>query len=173
MYVAFFRNLNLGHTGSPNRAQLVEAFELAGAGQVRSFQTNGTVVFATDDPAHVLAVVAEGLRQVAGYDDVAIIVSVQQLSELMATDPFAGFADEQTYRETLTFHSATALPWRLPWTNARGDLDIVAAAPGVAFGITRKNGSTAGNPTAAIEADTGAKATTRTRGTIERLLAST
>lgn len=43
MRVALFRNLNLGHVGSPTRQQLVDAF--GGPHAATSFQTNGTVVF--------------------------------------------------------------------------------------------------------------------------------
>lgn len=40
--VALFRNLNLGHPGSPTNAELVEAFGSPAA--ARCFQSNGTVV---------------------------------------------------------------------------------------------------------------------------------
>ena len=47
LHAAFFRNMNLGQARSlsPTRAVLEEAFRSAGARQVRSFQTNGTVAF--------------------------------------------------------------------------------------------------------------------------------
>ena len=46
-HVAFFRNMNLGQarSHSPTRPVLEDAFALAGAVGVRSFQTNGTVLF--------------------------------------------------------------------------------------------------------------------------------
>lgn len=40
--VAFYRNMNLGHAGSPDRAGLEGALRDAGARLARSFQTNGT-----------------------------------------------------------------------------------------------------------------------------------
>lgn len=49
--VVFYRNVNLGHTGSPRREQLEAALAAAGAERVRSFQTNGTVLLRAQDPA--------------------------------------------------------------------------------------------------------------------------
>ncbi|NHN57147.1 hypothetical protein G9U51_15355 [Calidifontibacter sp. DB0510] len=53
--VAFFRNLNLGHPGSPDRLGLEAAFARAGADGIRSFQTNGTVAFEARAPKTVAA----------------------------------------------------------------------------------------------------------------------
>ena len=50
MHVVLYRNLNLGHAGSPNREQLEGALERAGALRVKSFQTNGTVLLEAEDP---------------------------------------------------------------------------------------------------------------------------
>ena len=55
MHVVFYRNLNLGHSGSPNREQLETALLDAGAKRVRSFQTNGTVLIEANNPADVVA----------------------------------------------------------------------------------------------------------------------
>ena len=49
--VAFFRNLNLGQGWAPTRAQLVGAFETAGARDVDNIQVNGTVAYTAPAPS--------------------------------------------------------------------------------------------------------------------------
>ncbi|GGP10755.1 hypothetical protein [Oceanobacillus neutriphilus] len=52
----------------------------------------------------------------------------------------------------------------------KDDVDIFQIISATALGITRKPKSSPGNPTAEIEKNTGGKATTRTLGTMERLV---
>ena len=73
MHVVFYRNLNLGHSGSPNREQLETALLDAGAKRVRSFQTNGTVLIEANNPADVVAKAERGIRDASGYEDAAFV----------------------------------------------------------------------------------------------------
>ena len=171
MHAVFYRNLNLGHRGSPTREQLEEALLRGGAQRVRSFQTNGTALVVADDPARVVRGAAQPLAQSAGYDGVAMVRTVSGLREVLDADHFAGHTDERTYRETFTFFDEGRVPaWRLPWTNPRGDVDVIHVAAGIALGVIRQEKSSAGNVTAEIEKAIGGLATTRTKGSIERLL---
>ncbi|ALJ21454.1 DUF1697 domain-containing protein [Microbacterium sp. No. 7] len=173
MHVAFYRNLNLGHPGSPTRAQLEGALRDAGADGVRSFQTNGTVLIVASDPLAVVRAAADGLAAACGYGDAVQVRTVAGLEALLHAGHFDGHVDERTYRETFTFFEGGRTPeWPLPWTNPRGDVDIVHIGDGTALAVVRKPGNTAGNPTAMLERETGGVATTRTRGSIERLLAA-
>jgi len=170
--VVFYRNMNLGHPGSPVRATLEAALSNAGGASVRSFQTNGTVLFRADDPRAVVDAAAGSLRE-AGYTDAGIVRPLDLLRDLLNDDPFAGYRDERTYRETLTFYDGgSALPVDLPWTGPRDDIDLIAASGGTALGIIRLRGGSVGSPTSEIERMTGGVATTRTLGTIQRLLAA-
>lgn len=170
--VAFYRNMNLGHPGSPVRAELETALAEAGGASVTSFQTNGTVLFRADDPRAVVDRAAADLADV-GYTDAGIVRPLALLRELLRDDPFDGYRDERTYRETFTFYDGgTALPVDLPWTGPRDDIDLIAATSGVALGIIRQRGGSVGSPTSEIERMTGGVATTRTLGTIQRLIAA-
>ena len=173
LVVVFYRNMNLGHGGSPDRAGLEAALSGAGARLARSFQTNGTVVLdvGAQDPRAVLARAAPVLKGSAGYADAVFVRPLTQLAQILPRRPFGGAVDESTYRATFTFFEPVApFPAELPWTNARGDVDILEADAGIALGVVRKNAGTAGSPTAEIEKLLGAAATTRTAGTIERLV---
>lgn len=171
MHAVFYRSLNLGHRGSPTREQLEHSLLDAGAERVKSFQTNGTVLIVADDPERVVSDAAGTLAQGAGYDDAAMVRSVASLREVLDADHFAGHTDERTYRETFTFFDGGKNPtWSLPWTNARDDVDVIHVSGGVAVGIIRKEKSSAGSVTTEVEKETGGVATTRTKGSIERLL---
>lgn len=169
--VVFYRSMNLGQPRSPDRAGLEAALGEAGARDVRSFQTNGTVLLRADDPVAVVAAAAGPLAARWSYAGAGLVRPVALLADILRTDPFDGIRDARTYRETLTcYEGGEPLPVELPWTNAVDDLDLVAARDGVALGVVRRRGSGVGDPTSAIERMTGGVATTRTLGTIRRLL---
>ncbi len=171
LYVALYRNLNLGHRGSPNREQLEDALARGGAHRVKSFQTNGTVLLDTETPLEIVQLAAPVLRACCGYDDAVFIQSVAQLEALVALDIFEAHASPKTYRECVTFFRGPRTPeWELPWTNPKDDVDILYLNDGVALSLTRKPRNTAGSPTAVLEQATQGVATTRTLGTIQRLL---
>jgi hypothetical protein len=169
-HVAFFRNMNLGHRGSPVRAQLEEAFAVAGAEQVRSFQTNGTVLFAAAAPAQALMCVGDELRAACGYDGSWFVRALDRVPALVDAPVWAEPAAD-VYRETLTFFDAdpAGLP-ELPWSNDAGDVTLLQVLDGCALGLSRQLGVSPGDPNSTIERMLGAQATTRTRGTAERLL---
>ncbi|MEV5440238.1 DUF1697 domain-containing protein [Streptomyces sp. NPDC052682] len=170
-HVVFYRSMNLGHPGSPDRATLESALAAAGARAVRSFQTNGTVLLEADDPVCVVAEAAKALEAAAGYTQPAMVRGLDLLVDVLAGQPFDGHEDSRTYRETFTFFDGgRPIALELPWTNAKGDITLVELREGLALSIIRKQGSNAGGPTAEIERMAGVPATTRTLGTIERLV---
>lgn len=171
MHVVFYRNLNLGHAGSPDREQLEGALSRGGASKAKSFQTNGTVLFQADDPEGVVVEAATELLAAAAYDDAAIVRLVEDLEDLLALRVFEKHQSPRTYRETMTFFQGGKNPdWSLPWTNSKDDVDVLHVGDGVALSLIRKPRNSAGSPTLELEKATGGVATTRNRGSIERLL---
>ncbi|MER6971706.1 DUF1697 domain-containing protein [Nocardioides sp. NPDC000445] len=171
MHVVFYRNLNLGHAGSPNREQLEGALKRGGASHVKSFQTNGTVLIKSEDPEGVVAAAASELAATAGYDDAAIVRPLADLEELLALGVFEKHESPHTYRETVTFFQGGTKPsWSTPWTNAKDDVDVLHVGDGIALSLIRKPRNSAGSPTFELERATGGVATTRNRGSIDRLL---
>ncbi|MFJ1913586.1 DUF1697 domain-containing protein [Streptomyces sp. NPDC088147] len=170
-HVVFYRSMNLGHAGSPDRATLEAALSAAGAASVTSFQTNGTVLFEADDPVGVVETASRTLKSAAGYSEAAVVRNVGLLIDVLDSNPFDGHEDSRTYRKTFTFFDGgKPIGLKLPWTNTRDDVDIVGLREGLALSVIRKAKSNAGSPTAEIERLTGVPATTRTLGTIERLV---
>lgn len=170
-HVVFYRNLNLGHRNSPTKDQLVAALIEAGAESARSFQTNGTVIVEARDATQVVADAAPLLERSAGFTEPGLVRALDIVERAVTHAEFAAHRDDRTYRETVTvFDGGGPLPWALPWTNDKDDLDLLHVVDGIALGIIRQRGTGVGNPTGVIEKATGAVATTRTLGTVQRLL---
>lgn len=170
-FVAFFRNLNLGHDGSPNRAQLESAFTDAGARHVRSFQTNGTVVFTADDPDMVIAASRNQLRDCCGYDDCAVVRSTKDIRILLAKLP-PPESSPDVYRETISFFDTDpstghAAPTEDPL------VALISVHHDYAHASIAKVGNRVGNVTRQLETLLEVPVTTRTRGTVERLSSAT
>jgi len=177
-HVVLYRAMNLGHRGSPVRADLEAALLGAGARAVRSFQTNGTVLLDVGDGGDgaaeaVVRGAAPLLAERAGYGHAGLVRPLDDVAAAIDGDPFALTRDDRTYRETLTFvDGGEPLPLDLPWTDERDLLDFVAARPGVVLGVVRGGPGTWADPNSLVERLTGGVATTRTRGTVQRLLAA-
>ena len=173
-YVAFFRNVNLGQGRSPTRPQLEAAFATAGAGDARSFQTAGTVVFSAADEPVAEAVVArarETLFELRGLREPAYVAPLVHLVELVAADPFAGRDLSDVLETFATLMPRDALAQlTLPLASAHGDLEVVRLTPYLALSLQRRTGAMASSPTRFFEKLLGVPATTRSLGTIQRLV---
>lgn len=121
-HVAFFRNLNLGQRGSPTTAQLVSAFEQAGATEVVSVRVNGTVVFRSRSPARTRDGVCASVAEVSGWCDVAPVRSAAWVSDLAAR-----LAGVDGNAEVAFFDVRHDFPEALPWRPESGRLTVVHA----------------------------------------------
>lgn len=159
--------MNLGHPGSPDRETLLRAFVDAGGQSVRSFQTNGTVIFTADDPAAT----AQRARELVSdrYDDSVLVRSAARVAQIAATFPATDTASDH-YREMIVFFdypSSQADP--VPEMFEEGLVRVLRVEQDVAFGLVWKPKDTAGNMTALVERRLGAIGTSRTLGTVQRL----
>ena len=173
-FVTFYRNVNLGQPRSPTRAQLEGALAEAGAEVPKSFQTNGTVVFAAESlPAarEMVERAARALAGVCGLREPGFTIPFEPLAVLVAEEPFAG-PGAAGLRE---FHASFMADEQLarlsaPLVSPRGDVELIRVTPFVALSVSRRVGAGVGYPTPFLEKLLGAPATTRGWGTIERLV---
>jgi len=110
-YVAFFRNVNLGHPKSPTRVQLEDSFVSAGAKTAQSFQTNGTLIFSADNEKTALKALEAACRRLksaCGLEEPAFICGLPHLAKLVAADPFAGVDMEDVYQCCASFMPSNA-----------------------------------------------------------------
>ena len=168
LWVAFFRNLNLGHRGSPVRAQLEGAFTESGASDVRSFQTNGTVVFDPRDaaPESVVDTVRVRLAGECGYDDIAPcqpVTALVPIAENHVRDAWSLLFN--------TFDRDAVVPQLRPGERLADGLSCVDTGPG--WVLTRLDGTgDPVDPNPVIERLAGLRNTTRLLTTVVRLTAS-
>ncbi len=168
VHVVFFRNLNLGHDGSPSGAQLVEAF--GGADVATSFQTNGTVVARSDDPDRTLATARARLTGL-GFDHDAFVRPLADVSDVLAQVPVLDPA-ENVYRAVVSFHDAQApADLELPLRSTDDLVEVRRLEAAWSTSVCWKPRQTAGDVTGFLERLLGVPVTTRTVNTLERLVA--
>lgn len=145
------------------------SFVDAGASGVRAFQTNGTVLFTAADPSLVAARARDGLRP-CGYDDAVFVRDRARLTQII--DQFPDLPPESDhYREMVVLfdhpdaHACASLP-----REREGLLQVLRVEHDHALGLIWKPKSTAGNITGHLEHRLDTVATSRTLGTVQRLL---
>ena len=174
LHAAFLRNVNLGRPGSPTRVQFEAAFLEARAASATSFLVNGTRVFAAPGgvrPRAIARRACEAMRAACAMREPVFVRSVAALAALVAERPFGDAPAAGDDEHCITFLSAAkvALP-ALPFVNARGDVELVAATDGEVLSLCRRRGSTIGSPNQLLERLLGAPASTRAWRTVVRLV---
>lgn len=167
--VAFFRNMNLGHRRSPVRTQLVDAFTTNGASEVASFQTNGTVVFTAADPLAAAQSARAVLEDEVGYTDPVMVCPFSTLREIAAIVPTP---DGPAFTEYCVSFFAPLDPVPvIPLTSGNGLTEILLLGRDHAVAGVHRLGSRMGDPNGHLETALKVAVTTRTIGTVRRLVA--
>lgn len=172
MHVALFRNLNLGHGGSPTKDELLSAFD--GALRVRSFQTNGTVIFSATS-ARVACDQALHALRARGFEHPVMLRTIGEVAEAVAATPAADPA-EGVHRSAISFFdtgSSDAGPppdLTLPLRGANGLVELRRLGRGSASTVCWMRRGAPGDVTGFLERLLGVPVTTRTLGTLQRLL---
>lgn len=167
--VALFRNLNLGHRGSPTGEELVAAF--GGVALARNFQTNGTVLFTSATPGDTANRAVRVLRD-RGYSHSLVIRTVSELEQAVSQTPEAD-QDENVYRTMISFFDTDRLPpVELPMRSRDQLVELRRLDRGSAGSVCWKPRHTSGDVTGFLEALIGVPATSRSLGTLRRLVAA-
>ena len=167
--VALFRNLNLGHRGSPNGNELVAAF--GGPAVARSFQTNGTVLFTSATPEATASRALRLLRD-GGYSHGMVMRTVAELEAIVGETPEADPA-EKVYRTMISLFDTDRLPpVELPMRSRDQLVELRRVDRGSATSVCWKPRHTAGDVTGFLEALLSVPVTSRSLGTLKRLVAA-
>lgn len=165
--VAFMRNVNQGQRGHPATADILGGFADAGCPDIQTFQSNGTIVFESGEPAAVVAQAADAIAVRSGYERDILWIPLSHA---------AAVVDE---------HSATPEPRRFEFTLHRGaiidplDARVVSRArehrcsivdAGRGWALVRNEIEGEGHATPLLESLTGRRATSRGLPTMIRLV---
>lgn len=167
--VALFRNLNLGHPGSPTGEELVAAF--GGTARARNFQTNGTVLFESDNPETTARQALAVLRD-HGHRHSMLVRPLAELERVVKQTPAADPA-ENVYRTMISFYDIDNLPTiELPLRSRDRLVELRRLDRRSAGSLCWKPRDTAGDVTGFLEKLLNVSVTTRTLGTMERLVSA-
>jgi uncharacterized protein (DUF1697 family) len=173
-YAVFFRNVNLGHPGSPTKAQLEAAFLAVGALSASSFLTNGTLIFtasAKSSPPRILSKASALLQRECELVEPGFVRSVTYLGGLVKSNPFEAIDASSVYEFCITFLSASAsASGELPLASKKKDVEVLRITEGEVFSLSRKIGKSPGSPNAFLEKHLGFPTSTRKWNTIVRLV---
>jgi uncharacterized protein (DUF1697 family) len=168
-WVGLVRNVMVGREGL-DRATLLEVADAAGARSARSHLTTGNLTFsASADDVHDLARRLEaGIAAVLGRRELVAVRSLDELTELVETEPFLGY-DPRTWAFEASFlaRDAPALdpsrlhdPQRTVVVACRAR-ELVAARP--------SQGGHRPHPNRLLEQASGLPATSRGWSTLQRI----
>jgi len=164
--VALLRNVNQGQRGHPTTAMILAAFASAGCDDVSTFQSNGTVVFRSDDPRDAVDDAVIRLCDL-GYPRDCFTVPASDLAEIVRA--YAG--SPESSRLEITLHGTGTIDRddaEVAREAARRRCRLVASGPGWVVSLNERERES--NATPVVERITGGPATSRSMGTMRRLL---
>lgn len=166
-HVAFLRNVNQGQRGHPATSDVRAAFADAGAPDAVPFRSNGTIVFAAEDPAAVIADVELALAARTGSAREGFGMPLAAVARIV--DVHAGAPD--AHRRELTLHRDGVIDADDPEVVREAShrrCRIVDAGAGWAVLLNERDGESNGTPV--VERVTGGPATSRGLPTLVRLV---
>lgn len=173
-HVAFVRAVMIGREGLHRRV-LIEMFERAGAIDAVSYISTGNVSFRSGagEVPSIVARVERDLERLLGRETPLYVRTIDELRALLADDPFAAAPFDAVYARLVTFFRA-AVPERieLPVEAPNGDWSVFARRPRELLSVTRAwPDRQPQDPGGVIQRLAGEPVTTRTIGTIDRIVA--
>jgi hypothetical protein len=166
--VAFLRNVNQGQRGHPSTADIVAGFADAGCPDALPFQSNGTVVFDSDEPAEAVASAAEAIAARSGHERDILWIPLSDLAAIVAEHE----ATPEPRGYEFTLHGGGTVDAQDPEVvslAAQYRCTIVDAGPG--WALVHNGVAGQGNATPMLERLTGGRATSRGLPTLVRLVA--
>ena len=165
--IAFLRNVNQGQRGHPSTADILGGFADAGCRDAVPFQSNGTIVFDSDDPGAVLETVVASIAARSGLERDAFWIP---FGDLVAVVEAHGAAPDPRQHEFTLHGGGTIDPGdsEVVREAAVRRCEIVDAGPG--WALTRNQNAGEGNATPTVEQLTGGRASSRGLPTLVRLV---
>lgn len=172
--IALLRGINVGgHRVTMERLRAL--FRELGLDDVRTYIQTGNVSFTSNDTdtARLRAKIEEHLRTSLGYPVPTCLRTVQEMEELLRSDPFAGISVTPETRHAVTFlaEPVPAIP-PVPFVTPDGAYELIAATPTERFVVWHLQNGRPGNSYGLLEADITVPTTTRFWHTTAKILSA-
>ncbi len=170
-FVGFLRGINVGgHTVKKEKLQ--EAFTALGFQNVATYKQSGNVIFETSiaNTEEVTAKIMEKLAGMLGYQVDVLLRTIQQLKNIIDSEPFKGQNKEGTsFLVTMLPKAPATFPLQLPLTIPKSTAQIIAFTGTEVFSVTHGGGEGA-LPNPFIESKLKIKSTTRNLNIIREIV---
>lgn len=166
--VALMRNVNQGPRGHPSTTDILAGFADAGCHGATTFQSNGTIVFDSDQPTDAVALAAEAIAARSGHDRE---IRWTPLADVLALVAQHGGIDEPRRME-FTLHGGSVIdPDDPEVTRLASEHRCAIVDSGRGWALIRNDVQGEGHATPVVERLTGTRATSRGLPTMIRLAA--
>jgi uncharacterized protein (DUF1697 family) len=173
-YVALLRGINVGgHTVTMER--LRELFRELGYARVRSYIQTGNVFFESDeqDAQTLRAAIERHLGAALGYAVSTCLRTVEEMDQLLASDPFQRIAVTPDIRLAVTFLAQpTTLTLPIPYRTPDGAYELVGMTPTELFVVWHLRDGRPGTSYGLLEKQVAVPGTTRFWHTTAKILAA-
>jgi uncharacterized protein (DUF1697 family) len=168
-FAAFLRAVNVGGTNQIKMADLRKKLEIEGISS-ETYLASGNLFLDAPNEAVARSALAKALRALAKRDVAFVLRCIQEIRDIVSSDPFAG-SDTSDEKRLVTFTAEPIdIATRLPLTSPRGDLTMISARDREVFSLYRKLDDKHVLPSDFIERYVGRWATTRSWETVLGLL---
>ena len=171
VHVAFVRAVMVGRDGLV-RSRLIQAFEQAGAADVRSHLTTGNVSFVCEADAvtEITSGARDEIEATVGRTTELYVRSLAELTAMAESQPFARAPLEGPVDRSVSFVGEPVPDIELPIESAAGDVIVFAAGVAELWSVSKIESGIARGPGGLIEAATRRRVTTRAWRTVTRIL---
>jgi uncharacterized protein (DUF1697 family) len=173
-YIALLRGINVG--GHQVKMDALRGhFAALGLANVGSYIQSGNIFFDSEetDRAALRARIEAHLHDALGYAAPTCLRTVEELTAILARDPFAGITVRPDMRLSVSFLAeAVPVESNLPQKTPKGDFELVAMTETELFVVWYLINGRPGNGYGHLEKKLGVPATTRFWHTAAKILAA-
>jgi len=173
-WVALLRGINVGGRKLIKMPELVRIFAGAGCKNVRTYIQSGNVIFdsASSSPTALTRKIERTLEAELGFHVTVILKKLSELEAIVRRNPFRKFAKASDVMLSVVFFKGEAQHQpKLPWVSKTENLEVFEITDGAAFIVHhRKKNGWFGFPNAVVEKGLGVVGTTRTWGTVNKIV---
>lgn len=161
------RNVNQGQRGHPSTSDIVAGFADGGCPRVQTFQSNGTILFDSDEPASVVEQAMDAVAARSGHERQILWIPLSELAAIV--DEYG--ATPEPRRFELTLHSGAIIdPDDAEVISRATDHRCSIVDAGEGWALVRNQVEGEGHATPVLESLTGRPATSRGLPTVIRLV---